>query len=82
MEYLDQGSFLVLLIISGVKQRDQLAAESNAFMCSGTHIVQKDCLPSALNTFVEAVTRCDPPIQARTIFRHFAFCLILLFTTY
>ena len=58
----------VLLIISGVKQRDQLAAESNAFMCSGTHIVQKDCLPSALNTFVEAVTRCDPPIQARTIF--------------
>ena len=56
-----------------MKQRDQLAAESNAFMCSGTHIVQKDCLPSALNTFVEAVTRCDPPIHARRIFRHFAF---------
>ena len=52
-------------LILGVKQRDQLAAESNAFMCSGTHIVQKDCLPSALNTFVEAVTRCDPPIQIR-----------------
>ena len=51
--------------ILGTKQRDQLAAESNAFMCSGTHIVQKDCLPSALNTFVEAVTRCDPPIQIR-----------------
>ena len=55
-----------------MKQRDQLAAESNAFMCSGTHIVQKDCLPSALNTFVEAVTRCDPPIQARAIFTHVA----------
>lgn len=33
------------------------------FITSGTHIIQKDCYPSAINTFVEALSRCSPPIQ-------------------
>ena len=33
-----------------------MAAESNTFMCLGMHIKK-------LNTFVEAGTHCDPPIQ-------------------
>ena len=39
------------------KQRDTLAAEIVPFICSGSHVIQKDCQPSALNTFVEALSR-------------------------
>ena len=31
------------------------------FICSGSHVVQKDCHPSALSTFVDAVFQCGPP---------------------
>jgi len=31
------------------------------FICSGSHVVQKDCHPSALSTFVDAVFVCGPP---------------------
>ena len=37
------------------KQRESLSNELVPFICSGAHIIQRDCHPSALNTFVEAV---------------------------
>jgi transformation/transcription domain-associated protein len=43
-------------------QQQSLDRELVAFLSSGTHVVQKDCHPSALNTFVEALHHCDPPI--------------------
>uniref|UniRef100_A0A1Y1MXI9 FAT domain-containing protein n=3 Tax=Photinus pyralis TaxID=7054 RepID=A0A1Y1MXI9_PHOPY len=45
------------------QQRNSLSPEILAFITSGTHIIQKDCHPSAINTFVEALSRCNPPIQ-------------------
>ena len=44
------------------KQREGLAAELVPFICSGSHVIQKDCQPSALNTFVEGVSRCQPGV--------------------
>ncbi|KAL3270789.1 hypothetical protein HHI36_021313 [Cryptolaemus montrouzieri] len=44
-------------------QRNQLAHEILIFITSGSHIVQKDCQPSAINTFVEALCRCTPSVQ-------------------
>lgn len=38
-------------------QRSALAHEILPFVTSGAHTVQKDCHPSALNTFVEALSR-------------------------
>ena len=43
-------------------QRESLAAEFIPFICSGSHVIQKDCQPSALNTFLEALSRCQPGI--------------------
>ena len=47
------------------KQRDSLSNELVPFICSGAHIIQRDCHPSALNTFVESVSRCQPPIEIK-----------------
>lgn len=47
------------------RQRHTLQGEIVPFICSGAHEIQKDCQPSALNTFVEALSRCDPPIVVR-----------------
>ena len=47
------------------KQRESLSNEIVPFICSGAHIIQRDCHPSALNTFVEAVSRCQPPIDIK-----------------
>jgi transformation/transcription domain-associated protein len=44
------------------KQRESLAAEIVPFICSGSHVIQKDCQPSALNTFVESLSRCQPGV--------------------
>ncbi|KAJ8954217.1 hypothetical protein NQ318_005812 [Aromia moschata] len=44
-------------------QRSALVQEILPFITSGTHIIQKDCHPSAINTFVEALCRCNPPLQ-------------------
>jgi len=44
------------------KQREGLAVEIVPFICSGSHVVQKDCQPSALNTFVEGISLCQPSI--------------------
>ena len=47
------------------KQRDSLSNELVPFICSGAHLIQRDCHPSALNTFVESVSRCQPPIEIK-----------------
>jgi transformation/transcription domain-associated protein len=38
-----------------------LSGEIGPFICSGSHVIQKDCHPSAISAFVEAVFRCGPP---------------------
>ena len=43
-------------------QQQSLDREMVPFLSSGTHVIQKDCHPSALNTFVEALTHCTPQI--------------------
>lgn len=47
------------------RQQSGLIGEMVPFLCSGAHVVQKDCQPSALNTFVEALSHCDPPIPIK-----------------
>lgn len=47
------------------RQRNTLQNEIIPFICSGAHEIQKDCQPSALNTFIESLSRCDPPISIR-----------------
>lgn len=42
-----------------------LAGEISPFLCSGSHQVQRDCQPSALNCFVEAMAQCVPPVPIR-----------------
>lgn len=43
-------------------QQQALDREIIPFLSSGTHVVQKDCHPSALNTFVEALSNCQPAV--------------------
>lgn len=33
--------------------------EMAAFLSSGSHVIQKDCRPSSINTLVEALSRCQ-----------------------
>jgi len=47
------------------RQRNTLTVDIIPFLCSGAHEIQKNCQPSALNTFVEALSRCHPPISMR-----------------
>ena len=46
-------------------QRETLAAELVPFVCSGAHVIQKDCQPSALNTFLEALSMCKPAVYIK-----------------
>ena len=46
-------------------QHNLLTVEVVPFLCSGIHVVQKDCHPSAIATFVEALTRCESPVPMR-----------------
>ncbi|XP_008557972.1 transformation/transcription domain-associated protein [Microplitis demolitor] len=46
-------------------QHSALTAEIVPFVCSGAHVIQKDCHPSAIATFVEAISHCDPPVPIR-----------------
>ena len=46
-------------------QHNALIAEIVPFICSGTHVIQKDCHPSAIATFVEALAHCNPPVPMR-----------------
>lgn len=43
-------------------QQQALVREIVPFLASGTHVCQKDCHPSAMNTFVEALSRCQPAV--------------------
>ncbi|CAG7721830.1 unnamed protein product [Allacma fusca] len=47
------------------KQQLALANEMIPFLCSGVHIHQQNCMPSALNTFVEALCQCVPSVSMR-----------------
>lgn len=49
------------------QQMTLLGREIIPFLCSGAHIFQRDCNPSAVGAFMEAVSRCQPPIQIRPI---------------
>ncbi|PRD33039.1 UNVERIFIED_CONTAM: Trrap [Trichonephila clavipes] len=49
------------------KQQGALSNELIAFVTSGTHVIQKDCHPSALGTFIEGVTHCVPPIMLKPL---------------
>lgn len=54
-----------LWMILSDHQRDALRTEIVPFLASGAHVIQKDCQPSALNTFTEALARCNPPVQIK-----------------
>lgn len=47
------------------KQQQLLSAEIVPFICSGIHINQKEQPASAIGCFVEAVSKCNPPINIR-----------------
>ncbi|KAK3867130.1 hypothetical protein Pcinc_027378 [Petrolisthes cinctipes] len=47
------------------KQQQGIASEMIPFLCSGSHVIQKDCHPSALHTFTEALAQCRPPLTIR-----------------
>uniref|UniRef100_A0A8C5E214 Transformation/transcription domain-associated protein n=1 Tax=Gouania willdenowi TaxID=441366 RepID=A0A8C5E214_GOUWI len=47
------------------RQQHALSGEMSPFLCSGSHQAQRDCQPSALNCFVEAMSQCVPPIRIR-----------------
>lgn len=49
------------------QQMTLLGREIIPFLCSGAHVFQRDCNPSAVGAFMEAVSRCHPPIQMRPI---------------
>ncbi|XP_028844478.1 transformation/transcription domain-associated protein isoform X1 [Denticeps clupeoides] len=47
------------------RQQHALSGEMSPFLCSGSHQAQRDCQPSALNCFVEAMSQCVPPVPIR-----------------
>nr|XP_018666778.1 transformation/transcription domain-associated protein isoform X1 [Ciona intestinalis]XP_018666779.1 transformation/transcription domain-associated protein isoform X2 [Ciona intestinalis] len=47
------------------RQQSRLSGELSAFVCSGAHLIQKDCQPSAVHTIVEALTSCVPVIPLK-----------------
>lgn len=49
------------------QQMTLLGREIFPFLCSGAHVFQRDCNPSAVGAFMEAVSRCQPPIPMRPI---------------
>lgn len=55
----------VCFLKSSLSLSQALAGEISPFLCSGSHQVQRDCQPSALNCFVEAMSQCVPPIPIR-----------------
>uniref|UniRef100_T1JAK1 Transformation/transcription domain-associated protein n=1 Tax=Strigamia maritima TaxID=126957 RepID=T1JAK1_STRMM len=44
------------------RQQQILSSEMTPFWCSGSHVIQKDCHPSAIKTFAESVALCSPPM--------------------
>lgn len=47
------------------KKQAVLAGELVPFLCSGSHVIQKDCHPNAIGTFVEALSQCSPPVPIK-----------------
>jgi hypothetical protein len=47
------------------KQQLALANEMVPFLCSGVHVLQQNCQPSAMSTFVEALCQCIPSIPIK-----------------
>lgn len=47
------------------KMQQSLGKEIPPFIASGVHIIQKECHPSAMQTFVEALCLCQPGIRIR-----------------
>ncbi|XP_033762056.1 transformation/transcription domain-associated protein-like [Pecten maximus] len=47
------------------KQQQMLGGELIPFMCSGNHVIQKDCHPSSIHTFLEGLSHCVPPVHIR-----------------
>ncbi|CAK8696388.1 unnamed protein product [Clavelina lepadiformis] len=47
------------------KQQSVLSEELSTFVCSGAHLVQKDCQPSAIHTVVEGFSKCIPAIPLK-----------------
>ncbi|GAB6032800.1 hypothetical protein CHUAL_012003 [Chamberlinius hualienensis] len=44
------------------KEQQVISSEIVPFLCSGSHVIQKDCQPNAINTFMEALSTCTPAI--------------------
>lgn len=51
--------------VLGERQQQALSVELVPFLCSGAHVIQKDCQPSAVNTFAEALSLCSPPVRIK-----------------
>lgn len=49
------------------RQQQVLSAEITPFMCSGSHVIQRDCQPSAINTFMEGIALCEPHIPLKPV---------------
>ena len=49
------------------KYQRVLAGELGPFLCSGSHLHQSDCFKSSVNTLVEGMSNCTPPIPVRPI---------------
>ncbi|XP_065923524.1 transformation/transcription domain-associated protein isoform X7 [Magallana gigas] len=47
------------------KQQGMISGELIPFMCSGSHVIQKDCHPSSIHTFLEGLSNVVPPVQIR-----------------
>lgn len=54
-----------VVVVSPLFPLQALSGELSPFLCSGSHQAQRDCQPSALNCFVEAMSQCVPPIPIR-----------------
>lgn len=46
-------------------QQQQLSLEMGPFLCSGSHVIQRNLSRSAINTFLEGICQCKPPIKLR-----------------
>ncbi|XP_065834052.1 transformation/transcription domain-associated protein-like isoform X2 [Oscarella lobularis] len=46
-------------------QKLTVSGEISPFLCSGSHLTQVDCHPSAVKAFLESVSRCKPHISLR-----------------
>ncbi|CAG04456.1 unnamed protein product [Tetraodon nigroviridis] len=55
----------VCILVISLFPLQALSGELSPFLCSGSHQAQRDCQPSALNCFVEAMSQCVPPIPIR-----------------